>query len=140
MHPTGVLQSKEDRAKANPTEVKVYTIDLAQNIMMPHFGDEQPSKTYNYSPVNCFVLGIVHCGKVPMKLNAHVYFEDEGGKGGNNVASLIRRQLNYDEFVGYGKHNKHVKEMNFVLDNCGGQNKNKMVLRMLPWLVNIGVL
>jgi len=129
---------KKAEAKANPSEIKVYTIDYAQNVMMPHFGSEQPGETYYYSPVNCFVLGIVDCGKVPMTLNAHVYFEDEGSKGGNNVASLLRRQLFYDGFIQGGTYIKHVKEMNFVFDNCAGQNKNRMVLRMLPWLINQG--
>ena len=30
------------------------------------------------------------------------------------------------------------KELNFVMDNCGGQNKNRMVLRLAPYLVENG--
>ena len=32
-----------------------------------------------------------------------------------------------------------VSEINFVFDNCPGQNKNRMVLRMLPVLINLGI-
>jgi len=68
-----------------------------------------------------------------MKLCAHTYFEDEAKKGGNDVTSLIYRQLFHDGFLQDDK--KHVKELNFVFDNCAGQNKNCMVLRMLLYLV-----
>jgi len=71
-----------------------------------------------------------------MKLHAHVCCEDEGKKGGNNVASCVRRQLFHDGFLSGDR--KHVKEMNFVFDNCGGQNKNRMVLRLLLHAVQRG--
>jgi hypothetical protein len=32
-----------------------------------------------------------------------------------------------------------VKELNLFFDNCGGQNKNRMVLRLLPLLVGLRV-
>ena len=124
---------KKKQAQEYPDKVRTCTIDYAQNTLMPHFGDEQPGKTYYYSPVNVYTLGVVNCGLNPMRLYAHTYFEDEAKKGGNNVASLIYRQLFYDGFLQDDK--KHIKELNFVFDNCGGQNKNRMVLRMLLYLV-----
>jgi len=57
-----------------------------------------------------------------MQLHAHICFEDEEKKGGNNVACLICGQLFYDGFLQADK--KHVKELNFVIHNCSGQNKN----------------
>ena len=131
-----VYNEKKALAKANPNEVRTYTIDYAQNTYMPHLGDEQPGETYYYSPVNVYTLGIVNTGLTPMKLFAHVYYEDEGKKGGNNVASCIRRQLFHDGFLSGDR--RHIKEMNFVFDNCGGQNKNRMVLRLLLYIVQRG--
>ncbi len=128
-----LCNEKKQEAIDKPNLVRTYTIDYAQNTMMPHFGDEQPGETYYYSPVNVYTLGVVNCGLKPMKLYAHTYFEDEAKKGGNNVASLIYRQLCCDGFLTVPR--KHVKEINFVFDNCGGQNKNRMVLRMLVYLV-----
>jgi len=128
-----LYNKKKQEAIDDPSQVRTYTIDYAQNTMMPHFGDEQPGETYYYSPVNVYTLGVVNCGLKPMKLYAHTYFEDEAKKGGNNVASLIYRQLLHDGFLQESK--KFVKELNFVFDNCGGQNKNRMVLRMLVYLV-----
>ena len=103
---------------------------------MPHLGDEQPGETYYYSPVNVYTLGIVNTGLTPMKLFAYVCHEDEGKKGGNNVASCIRRQLFHDGFPSGDR--KHIEEMNFVFDNCGGQNKNRMAMRMLLHTVQRG--
>lgn len=131
-----LYNEKKRLAKETPNEVRTYTIDYAQNTYMPHLGDEQPGETYYYSPVNVYTLGIVNTGMVPMKLYAHVYYEDEGKKGGNNVVSCMYRQLFHDGFLAGDR--KHVPEMNFVFDNCGGQNKNRMVLRFLLYVIQKG--
>jgi len=128
-----LYNQKKQLAQEEPTKCRTYTVDYAQNTLMPHFGDEQPGETYYYSPVNCYTLGIVNCGLKPMKMFAHVYFENEGKKGGNNVASLLYKQLFWDGF--FLPDRKHVEELNFVFDNCGGQNKNRMVLRMLLFFI-----
>jgi len=109
--------------------VRTCTIDCAQNTLTPHFGDQQPGETHHHSPVNVHTLGVVNCGSNPMKLHAHTCSEDKAKKGGNNVASLVCRQLFHDGFLQADR--KHVKESNFAFDNCGSQNKNRMVLRML---------
>jgi len=132
-----LYNQKKQLARDKPDECRTYTVDYSQNVYMPHFGDEQPGETYYYSPVNAYVLGIVDCGRKPMRMTAHVYFENEGKKGGNNVTSLLRKQLFGDGFLAQDK--KHVKEINFVFDNCGGQNKNRMVLRMLLHFVKRGI-
>jgi len=120
---------KEQLAKENPKEARTCAIDCALNTYMPCLGDEQPGETCCHSPVNVCTLDIVNTGLTPMRLCAHVCCEDEGTKGWNNVASCIRRQLFHEGILGPDK--KNIKEMNFVFDNCGGQNKNRMVLRML---------
>jgi len=64
---------------------------------------------------------------------AYGYTEDKGGKGGNNVASLIIKALRE---LGWMKEDGSTgKQLSIILDNCGGQNKNNFVLRLALWLV-----
>jgi hypothetical protein len=68
-----------------------------------------------------------------MTMLAYGYTEDQGGKGGNNVASLIVKALRE---LGWIKEDGSTgKQLTIILDNCGGQNKNNFVLRLAPWLV-----
>lgn len=67
-------------------------------------------------------------------LPAHVYFEYDGKKGGNNFASLIWKELHRKGLKAGSK----AKELNFVFDNCSGQNKNRMVIRLLTISVALG--
>jgi hypothetical protein len=68
-------------------QVKCFVIDYPQNMYLPNFAAEQPEETYYYSPLNAYVLGIVDTSI--NQLAAHTYFEYDGKKGGNNVASLV---------------------------------------------------
>ena len=116
-----------------------FVCDYAQNLYVPNFGDEQPGETYYYSPLNAYVFGMVDCSS--NTLHAHLYMEGEGKKGGNNVASMIWMQLmNQGLFIPYNDRLpsfwKPLKELNLWFDNCGGQNKNRMVLRLLPLLLS----
>ena len=118
-----------------------FVADYSQNAYIPNFQEEQPGKTYYYSPMNVYIFGIVNAGVQPYKLTAPLYFEGEAKKGGNNVVSMLLKNL-YDEGVmetfetrGGGP----VKELNFIFDNCSGQNKNRMVLRFMLWLVQMNV-
>lgn len=116
-----------------------FVADYAQNAYVPNFAGEQPGETYYYSPLNAYVFGIVNSATRPAKLTASIYFEGEAKKGANNVASMLLKNL-YDEgLVAYSSHQKRVKELNFVFDNCGGQNKNRVVLRLIMWMVEIGI-
>ncbi len=65
---------------------------------------------------------------------AYGYTEGEGGKGGNNVASLIMKAL-HD--LGWIKGNHTGKRLSIIMDNCSGQNKNKFVLRLALYLVEL---
>ena len=60
--------------------------------------------------------------------------EQDGLRGGNEVASMLWRELDLRGLLDGGE---SVSEINFVFDNCPGQNKNRMVLRMLPVLINL---
>ena len=64
---------------------------------------------------------------------AYSYTEDKGGKGGNNVASLIIKALRELDWI--KEDGRTGKQLSIILDNCGGQNKNNFVLRLALWLV-----
>ena len=115
-------------------EDKVVTLvcDYSQNGEIPSFGSEQPGEVYYFSPLTIFIFGIVDTNDVSDKLTTYCYDEGVGRKGGNNVASLLMKHLRDS----YGLSSQHpMKELNIVMDNCAGQNKNKMVLRLAAYLV-----
>ena len=62
--------------------------------------------------------------------------EDIGKKGGNNVGSLLMHHLERQSIPQQqSEAAAPFKEINIVMDNCGGQNKNRHVLRLLHILV-----
>jgi hypothetical protein len=100
---------------------------------LPHFGGEQPGETYYFSPLSVYCFGMVD--PTIDKLFAHLYTEGQGQKGGNNVASLIMKTLRHMDIL---NEDEAGRELSIVMDNCGGQNKNRMVLRMSLYLVEVG--
>lgn len=111
--------------------------DYAQNMGVPSFGYEQPGETYYYSPMNAYCFGVVDCTvTLEDHLHAYIYMEDQAKKGGNNVASLLWLHLQSQRYTAT---EEPFKELTFIFDNCGGQNKNNMVLRMLFFIVKMGV-
>jgi hypothetical protein len=118
-------------------EEKVVTIvvDYCQNMEMPFFGKDQPGETYYYTPKTINLLGIVDCSQEKEILHAYAYSEEEGGKGGNNVASLIMKHLQDRGLLEDGKKRKR---LNIIMDNCPGQNKNNFVVRLAPYLQEKG--
>jgi hypothetical protein len=119
-----------------PSEMLTLLVaDYCQKLELPAFFSQQPGDTYYLSPlaVNCF--GVVDCSNPKARLHAHVYHEGEGKCGGNNVASLLLKTL---ETKGLLTHNNPPgKKLVSVFDNCSGQNKNGMVLKLVPWLVEM---
>jgi hypothetical protein len=109
--------------------------DYCQNLALPYLGEHQPGETYYFSPltVNCF--GLANVGMEQATLNAYIYHEGEGKKGGNNVASLIYKFLDDQGWINRGRPSR--KELNIVMDNCGGQNKNRFVLRLAVLFVEL---
>jgi hypothetical protein len=65
--------------------------DYAQNLGLRHFGEEKPADIYYFSELTVNIFGIADVTKKPTKILAYGYTEDQGGKGGNNVASLVMR-------------------------------------------------
>ena len=81
---------------------------------------------------NLGIVNVAHNGEDV--LYCHVYTESEGQKAGNNVASLIVKTL-YK--LGWIDHNG-ITTLNTVFDNCPGQNKNNTVIRLVPYLLEMG--
>ena len=134
------FNTKKELAKSTahlPQEERVFTFvaDFAQNMYIPNFAAEQPGATYYYSPLNVFPFGIVDGSTDPTQLTAHVFYEGECKKGGNSVASMLWKELEMKGLM----NGRCAKEINFVFDNCAGQNKNRMVTRLLFFLVRLGI-
>ena len=109
-----------------------FIADFSQNMELPFFGSSQPGDTYYFSALKINVFGIVDCSIFGGKLSAHVYHEGVGKKGGNNVASMLVKEFKRLSIM---QENKTGKELTIIMDNCAGQNKNRMVLRLANYLV-----
>jgi len=114
---------------------RTFIADYSQNASIPMFGQSQPGDTYYFSPMTINIFGIVDCSIRGGTLAAHVYTEGDGKKGGDNVASLLLKEL---KIKGLMDPNQTNKELTIIMDNCPGQNKNNMVLRLSLYLVEAG--
>ena len=139
-------ESMEHLKNNMPHDKRHYTFicDYSQNMSYPHLGAEQAGETYYFTPSSVYCFGMVDCAHLYKGMNgvedgdhmyAHVYEEAMGSKGGNNVASLILKTL--------GKLGLLIKEkmggkLSIFFDNCVGQNKNNIVLLLVPMLVECG--
>jgi hypothetical protein len=118
-------QAKHDYLTEKPKSECRYTlvVDYAQNLSLPHLGEEQAGETDYYCPLNVYGFGIVD--QATGKLITYIYNEGEGGKGGNNVTSLIHKYLSDRGMLDA---DNPILSLDIVMDNCSGQNKNRMVL------------
>ena len=118
-----------------------FVVDYGQNMELPVFNAEQPGATYYYSPMTVNNLGMVNHSHVypdqtvSEHMHCHVYTDAVGKKGANNVASLIMKTLRHLNLL---RKDSVGSELNIVFDNCCGQNKNNTVLRLAPWLAQLG--
>jgi hypothetical protein len=86
------------------------------------------------------LLTVLHA--VPAHLAVNCYLEGMAvKKGGNSVVSLLWAELDQkgllppdDMLADDCEDWTPVKELYLFFDNCGGQNKNRMVLQFLPFL------
>ena len=112
--------------------------DYCQNMELPFFGEAQPGETYYFSPRLVYCFGVANVGLPRHKLNAYIYLEGEGKKGGNNVASLLHKEFTSQGWLDLDRSQGPRAELSIIVDNCAGQNKNKMVLRYALILVELG--
>ena len=122
-----------DASAQNKTVTLV--LDYCQNLDLPHLGGEQPGDTYYFSPVWLYCLGIVDVTED--QLYAYLYDEASAKKGANNVASILLYHV-IMFIVGNFKYSEEIKELNVIMDNCGGQNKNGTVIKMTAYFVERG--
>lgn len=117
-------------------------VDYCQNMQYPWYGRSQPGEVYYFPHANVYCLGIVNVAECiegeaepRAHMHAHIYDEGEGdgGKGGDNVASLILKQIKHFGWLEEIQNGE--AELTIIFDNCPGQNKNNMVLRIAPYLV-----
>lgn len=135
----------QDRDKAIGERCITLVADFAQNAYVPNFSSEQPGETYYYAPANAYIFGVADCSNKPTTLTAHCFMEGEATKGGNTVASLLWKECQRlglvparDQATRKILNSAHqpAKEINIIMDNCIGQNKNNMVLRLLFFMVS----
>ena len=112
---------------------KVLTIDMGQNLCLPNFEGDQPGDTYYMSPLTVLLFGVVNNATIDGKdrMNAYIWQEFEGDRGANNIASCLLMDLKKRGWL----NGQNYGELTYIADNCGGQNKNKIVVRFLMWLV-----
>ena len=134
------VKEKRDEAKEDftnkvmwPDRRDMLVGDYFQNLDLPHFGGEQPGETYYFSPLTINGFGVVDYSVE--ELNAYIYTEGEGKKGGNNVVSLLSHSLKKKGVLADAEKMGPGKALTMVFDNCGGQNKNRIVLRYALYLV-----
>ena len=116
----------------------VNVCDYSQNMGVPHFGSEQPGDTYYFSPLGVYIFGICSKAKLRDNLFVYYYYEGDAKKGGNNVSSLLWRKIQQEKIPENFDNLGPLKEYVLVMDNCGGQNKNRMVIRLFLALTEIG--
>ena len=106
---------------------------MGQNLCLPNFEAEQPGDTFYLSPLTVLLFGVVNNASEDGmdRMNAYIWREFEGDRGANNIASCLLMDLKRRGWLG----RPNFGELTYIADNCGGQNKNKVVIRFLMWLV-----
>jgi hypothetical protein len=113
----------------------VIMCDYVHNMPLQHYGGEQPGEIYYVSPLTINLFGIVDLSLSTNKLNCYACRECTAQKGSNNLASLLMRYL-YDRL--WIRNGDPGNKLTIAIDNCGGQSKNNVVLRLAPYLVEMG--
>ena len=88
---------------------------------MPHFGGEKPGDTSYYSPLTVNLFGMFDY--TTEVLDAYIYTEAEGNKGGNNVVSLIQKTLEKKGVFTEATNKGPGACLTLLFYTCCGQNK-----------------
>jgi hypothetical protein len=103
-------------------------IDFMANISLPIIPVQD---LYYYRKLTVSVFGIHNLKDGTMV--CYVYHEGEGGKGPNEVVSLLSHYIET-----YILSDPNVKKLKIFADNCAGQNKNNPITRFIMALVEVG--
>ena len=71
-------------------------------------------------------------------MHAYVYQESSGKKGANNVVSFLLHYIQTNIISVSHNCPQQKDELNVIMDNCGGQNKNGLVLRAAAMMMERG--
>jgi hypothetical protein len=128
-------QAKKDASSNAPLHQKtvVLTTDMMQKAAVPSLASEQMDVAYYYSPMTQHVSG--WADNVSESMNIYVWGEGVAGSGANEITSCFYADLKNRGYLEQGLKLFHLV---LVADNCGGQNKNKTMLRFCMWLVECG--
>ncbi|ETP32795.1 hypothetical protein F442_18586 [Phytophthora nicotianae P10297] len=124
------LEYKKDLASVSEDHA-VSVMDFSQNLTLPSVAST-PSQWYFLSLVNVHVFGIYYANK-GQQYN-YVYEELVAGKGTDEVNSMLYHFIQRIVLT-----NGH-RRLAIYADNCGGQNKNNFVVKMLLALAQTGEL
>ncbi|KAG3017746.1 hypothetical protein PC120_g10854 [Phytophthora cactorum] len=124
------LEYQQDLQSASEDHV-VIVVDFSQNLTLPGV-TSTPSQWYFLSLVNVSGFGIYYAN-TGIQYN-YVYDESVAGKGTDEVNSMLYHFVH--QIVIPNGHRK----LTIYADNCGGQNKNKFVIKMLLALAQTGKL
>ena len=115
---------------ANTTPITAhYSFDMAQQVFYPN-DPLQPGPMYFLTPRKCAIFGVC-CESLPRQVN---YLIDEAvdmGKGSNAIVSMLHHF--------FAHHGLGEKTVHLHADNCGGQNKNAIMVQYLLWRVMTGL-
>ncbi|KAH9154259.1 hypothetical protein AeRB84_003609 [Aphanomyces euteiches] len=112
---------QDDSSKASETFV-VLTMDYSQNLTLPNAAST-PSQWYFLSLVSISVFGVFDFGL--SEQTNFVYSEKIGGKGSNEVISMLKKYFHKNSILDGNK------SLALYANNCGGQNKNNYVIKFL---------
>lgn len=118
-------QIKSDTEDKNP-KILSLSFDYMQNLTVPLIPVQE---TYYLCQVNINVFCIHNNKKNNAKI--YLYHEGQGRKGPNEVCSFLMDYLDNEI-------SDEVEELHIYSDNCGGQNKNHALSRLLCALTDTG--
>ena len=130
--PSGDFSPPQPAEKVAPCSRSIeahYSFDMAQQVFYPN-DPLQPGPMYFLTPRKCALFGVC-CEAIPRQVN---YLIDEAvdvGKGSNAIVSMLHH---FFEVHGLGERDVHLHA-----DNCGGQNKNNIMVGYLLWRVLTGL-
>ena len=120
------------------TQYVIVTMDIFQNTLFPSLKSEQPGTTYYLSPANIYGLVIPDASNNTCSVYTWTGFEVN--KGMNNLDFFLLCWIN-DKGYYYKSHGKNHKmtEISILVEKCGVQNKNNVMIRFLNMIKEGGL-
>jgi hypothetical protein len=115
-----VAEAMGDATVEHSERTYTFIIDYGQNMEIPVFNEEQLGPAYYFSSVSVYNVGVVHHayvydnGMTGKNMYGHVYNNEVGKKGVNNVASLIVKTLRQLNLL---RDDSAVGELNIIFDH-----------------------